>query len=289
MQINVVTVQGNWILRKIAERIVDNAPDEVDMFLSRTPMANENNLYVDVTNCFYGRTGGVDVGLFTHVHENDRIHIKDRWFTLDHIIHMSSRSRQLFCEDPRFYKYMPAMSVKMPGEIPPGFNYQKPTVGIFQRGKYEGKGYNLILRLIDEPIALDFNWVFAGNDWETPVKRLGGKTNVSSLEDMNLKWPQDYKSLYDKVDIVLIPSKWEGGPMALIEAAALGKTIISSRVGWSGVEIPVDHLFTPGNEKELIAILEKLVRTKKRARRIVEKLSYAEYAAHVVGVFRRPK
>ena len=113
MRINVVTVRSGWILQKIAGRIVDNSPRDVQMKLIHAPRRNENNFYVDVTNCFMGPAGGKDVGLFTHVHENSNDSIKDHWFSLDHIIHMSRRSRNIFEDDKRNYNSKVIHSCKM--------------------------------------------------------------------------------------------------------------------------------------------------------------------------------
>jgi len=294
MKINVVAVKSGWILTKIAERIVANAPTDVKMVLG-PPRPMENNFYVDITNCYRGHHGGKEVGLFTHVHANDQKEIKPLWHTLDHIIHMSERSRDLFY-DNHFYKLVSRQqsgatthSCKMPGEVPPGFEYKKPTIGIFQRGQYEGKGYLMMKRLADSPVARDFNWMFVGGGWEPVVIDLHRKTNVICHSDGDLIWPEEYKNCYNDVDYVLIPSKWEGGPMGLLEAASLGKQIIAARVGWVGRELPVDHTFKPGDDEELAELLKKLIRPRIRARKIVENLSYKSYAQHVVNCFERIK
>lgn len=292
MKINVVAVKSGWILTKIAERIVANAPEGTDMVLGPA-MPGGNNFYVDVTNCYQSKMGARDVGLFTHVHANSPGEIKPHWYTLDHIIHMSRLSRRLF-EDNAFNMLMKKAPVnktvhscKMPGEVPEGFEYKKPTIGVFQRGQYEGKGFNMMRRFARHPEAADFNWVFAGNGWEPIVTDLHRKTNAIDLGDDELIWPEEYKGLYDLVDYVLVPSKWEGGPMGLLEAASLGKPIIAARVGWVGSEMPVDHMFRPGDEGELGSILKDIVRNRKKARKIVENLSYENYAKHVVNCFER--
>lgn len=289
IKINIVTVKSGWILQKIAERIVNNAPADVDMEIVHSPRIGENNFYIDVTNCYWGPTGGIDVGLFTHVHENSNESIKDYWFTLDHIIHMSMRSRLIFEDDKRNYNSKVVHSCKMPGQIPVNYDYKKPTVGIFQRGKHEGKGFNMMRRVADHPIVKNFRWIFVGNDWEPIVKILERKTDVLEYSDGNLSWPKGYRNIYDITDFVLVPSKWEGGPMGLIEAAALGKTIIAAKVGWAGREIPVQYSFTSGDELELTEILSNIVTTRVAARNIVEKLTYRDYAEYVINIFRRLK
>lgn len=286
MRINVVTVTSGWILQKIAERIVQNAPDGVEMELTHSPRHKINNFYVDVQNCYRGPMGGKDIGLFTHVHENNMKHVPDLWFSLDTIIHMSKRSFDMFLDDPRYAIYKPDMTWKMPGEIPRQFDYKKPTIGIFQRGKYEGKGFNLMMELADTEVASSFRWIFAGNDWEPVADKLSDKTAVLSYSDNSLKWPGGYLSLYDITDYVLIPSKWEGGPMSLIESAALGKQIIAPEVGWVEEEIPVDYLYKLGDVKDLSQKLFNIKNRRERARAVVQKLRYKNYSKFVCETFK---
>ena len=290
MKINVVSVQSGWILTKIAERIVASAPEGIEMRLVSSPRAGENNFYVDVTNCYFQHLGGKEVGLFTHVHANEVKEIRPVWYTLDHIIHMSRRSHNLFQDNLSMsMKSDTIHTCKMPGEIPEGFEYKKPTIGIFQRGQYEGKGFSMMMSLAERDVVKDFNWLFVGNGWTQVAEKLHKRTHVIEHGDSDLEWPHEYKSCYDLVDYVLIPSKWEGGPMGMLEAAALGKQIIAARVGWVGSEMPVDESFQPGNDAELAAVLIGLVQTRKRARKIVENLSYKDYAKHVVRCFERIK
>ena len=72
--------------------------------------------------------------------------------------------------------------------------------------------------------------------------------------------------------------------MSLIEAAALGIPIIASRVGWVENEIPVDYPFD--DVDDLIETLATIVYRRESARKIVEKLSYADYALYVADIFR---
>ena len=286
LRVNVVTVKSGWILQKIAERIVENAPPGVDMELSHNPRHKINNFYVDVQNCYHGPMGGKDVGLFTHVHENDMKHVPDPWFGLDHIIHMNRTTWQQFHWDKRYKIYSPAMSYRMPGEIPEGFKYKKPTIGIFQRGKYEGKGFHLMMELADTDIVSSFKWIFAGNDWGPVIKKLEDRTDVLSYSDNSLPWPGGYLRLYDITDYVLIPSKWEGGPMSMIEAAALGKQIIAASVGWVNNGIPIDHLFKSGNCDSLSKVLFDLQEKRSVANKVVQKLYYKDYSKYVSEIFK---
>jgi hypothetical protein len=286
MKINIVTVNSGWILQNIAKRIAAGMAGKVDVNVSHSPAHKSNNFYVDITNCYRGRSGGTDIGLFTHVDENEMVNVPDLWFQLDHIIHMSRNSFEQFCCDRRLEKYKTPMTYTMPGEIPPGFEYQKPTIGIFQRGKYEGKGFFLMESVVKSDIVSNFNWVFIGNDWDPIVSSLKRKTSVTYLQDNYLEYPKDYLKYYSTIDYLLVPSKWEGGPMSLIEAAALGKQIIAPCVGWAHREIPVDYYFIGGIVDSLLEVFRTISSKRKEARDIVEELSYSNYANFVIEKFK---
>jgi glycosyltransferase involved in cell wall biosynthesis len=71
------------------------------------------------------------------------------------------------------------------------------------------------------------------------------------------------------MDAVIMPSLWEGMPNAVLEAMALGKPVIASRI--PGMDELVEDgrtglLFTPGNAAELARAMLALARDRKRAR-----------------------
>lgn len=284
--INIVTVNSGWILQKIAERIVANAPEDVSMALSHTPTYRGNNFYIDVQNCYHGPTGGKDIGLFTHVHENNTKHLHDQWFNLDGVIHMSARNEAMWRSDRRFNPKQFCWAA-MPGEMPAGFKFKKRTIGIMQRGKYEGKGFDFMKRLAENRIAGCFNWFIVGNDWEEVVKELMTypEVQVTYIPDSSAKWPETYQHAFEKIDYLLIPSLWEGGPMSVIEAAAAGVPIIGARVGWIDKEVPVFRSFAPNDLEGCLKILSEIYEPQNKAWTIVEKLSYKEYARIVVQAF----
>ena len=71
------------------------------------------------------------------------------------------------------------------------------------------------------------------------------------------------------MDCILMPSLWEGMPNAVLEAMALGKPVIASRI--PGMDELVQDgrtglLFTPGNAAELARALSGLARDRNRGR-----------------------
>lgn len=297
MHINVVTVRSGWILQKIAERIVE-AGNRQDLntrmsetikarfrwSLSHTPRADvAANYYVDIQNCYQGRTPVLDIGYFTHLHENNIKYVDHRWLTMDFIVHGCSRYRKMFTE------FFPAerMALIIPGEIPDGFDLKKPTIGIFQRGKYEGKGFHFMQEMVEKHqwAMQGFKWRFVGSGWEPVVKQyLDVGIDAVGLGDVGLKYPEGYAAQYDLVDYVLIPSLWEGGPMSLIEANAKGIPIISADVGQVDKDIGIDYLFPAGDTLALQSYLHLILAPGVQARRRVAHLSYEWYTRKLAKI-----
>jgi glycosyltransferase involved in cell wall biosynthesis len=131
-------------------------------------------------------------------------------------------------------------------------------------------------QLSESPIASSFRFLFVGSGWDTVIDMFSRKgISVENITDEDY---DSYPDLYNKIDYLLIPSLWEGGPMSVIEACAKGIPIISSNVGWVGTDFVVDHMYEPNNMEQLTNILQDIIRPLERRREIVEHLSYAYYA-----------
>jgi len=274
MKVNIVTVSSGWILQKIAERIQVPLSKKCDCTLSHTvDNSADVNYYIDIHNCYKGKTSTFDIGYFTHLDQDSLRSIQPHWLSLDHIVHMCSRYYN------RFKDFYPEekMSVILTGEISPIFSMKKPVLGIFQRGEFEGKGYNFMLSLLPSDIINNFKFKFVGKGWDEIVNAYNNAgVDAEQYTDENY---EDYPSLYDRVDYLLIPSLWEGGPMSVVEAYAKGIPIISSNVGWVGGDVPVDYIFEPNSIIQLESILNDIMVPIKKRRAKVEYLNYEGYAS----------
>ena len=72
----------------------------------------------------------------------------------------------------------------------------------------------------------------------------------------------DIPSLLGCIDIVVMPSRWEGLPMALLEAMAMRRPVVASAVG--GIPNVIDNaanglLVTPGDPDDLYQAIERLI------------------------------
>ena len=88
-----------------------------------------------------------------------------------------------------------------------------------------------------------------------------------------LGWREDVPSLINLSDIIILSTRWEGLPLAPLEAGASKKPIIASDV--EGVrEAVIDgktgYLFSPGSEKDLAEKILELTKSKELSERMGE-------------------
>jgi len=284
VKINIVTVQSGWILQKIAQRIVDANKSEC-LFSLGTKSSNlvDANFYIDITNCYQRKSQVLDIGYFTHLHKNNLSSFQNHWGTLDFIVHQTNRYFKMFSKIYPVEK----MKVIYPVGILPGFDLYKPVLGVFQRGGCEGKGENFLAALGECSIVRKYRFLFVGGGWEKIYRLFLDKgVDVEWIQSENYEL---YSSYYDRIDFLLIPSMWEGGPMCIVEALSKGIPIISSDVGWVNCDFRVEYSYTPGNVRELVGILNGIIAPLDRRRKQVENMSYAEYAAKLVSIVKSLK
>lgn len=283
--VNVVTVRSGWILQKIAERIAlaGNKVCEAEWQVTHRPAISADiNFYCDVQNCWPGFVPGssMNIGLFTHIHADDPKTVNQNALNLDYIFHMANRYMTVFRDEFKYPQHR--MNLMVPFEST--WAMKKPTIGIFQRGKYEGKGYHFMLKFVEKHphVCKNFKWIFVGNDWDgVATKMVDADILVRNMGDKDVDYPSGYQNLYGTIDYLLIPSMWEGGPISCLEAASVGVDIIAADVGWCREW--ADHIFTPGDTGELAAILvSRLGKKTIRANRLKHIMSYERCAKQII-------
>lgn len=276
MKIHVVTVMSGWILQHLAKRIADAGGFSIGPQPSRQA---DVNFYVDIQNCFHGRSGKLDMGMFTHVHADNIDTVAPVTFDLDYIFHMSRIYFDMFEKSGKFPPEK--MEVLEPGQAPEWAKPKREVIGVFQRGGWEGKGSFFVEELVKSETGKKFDWYFVGKGWEDlePFTVTPGEHTICTVPNEDYG---NYRNLYNACDIVLIPSLWEGGPQCLIEALAMGKEVISADVGFvrqlASEEV---EIFQPGDLESLKQVLE--YRCEKIQKRIdcVKNLTHSRYAERI--------
>ena len=284
MEINIVTVESGWILQKTAYRLqkeINKLTLEYTCNVSHSPKDGVVNIYMDIQNCYLGPTNGLDIGIFTHLHEDRLTQFQPIWKQLDRIVCMGTRYNRMLKD---VYPERQLSSCVL-AEVPP-WQISKTKVGIFQRGEHIGKGFDFMFNLPNEHTELlkEFRFLFVGSGWDAVVDKYSDMGIDCSLYD-NEEYAL-YEELYDNIDYLLVPSLWEGGPMSIVEACQKGKPIISADVGFAVEDIPVDHVFAPGNVDQLIDIFDTIrVPVRIRRNRIAE-ISMLKFASHIDDIIK---
>jgi len=107
-------------------------------------------------------------------------------------------------------------------------------------------------------------WIIGDGPSREKLKERVEKESISNISFRETQSPEKLKKLISKSLFVVLPSEWyENSPRSVIEAFALGKPVVASRIG--GIpELVKDYktglTFEPGNAEDLRAKLELLSR-----------------------------
>lgn len=257
--VHVKIADSGWILEKCAK--------ELAIFDPRVTVSNNERLDASIQyylnySSFRKRISPIEIAFFTHIEENPeaRIRFFDVASKMDHCICMADR----YAEELR-KKGIVNVSVIRPGVDLDKFK-PKLRIGVIGRTYNSGrKGEKLVEQVMD---VEGIDWFFTGSGWPGPA------LNVP---------PGEMSNFYNSLDYVLVPAKYEGGPMSVIEGLACGKQIISSDVGWIQ-EFP--HIsFENDNAESLRSVLRSLLAKRYELRSAVQECSWRTWASSHVSLF----
>lgn len=221
MIINFVTESEDqtWILRRWCSEWSKHIPDSI--ITSHKPDQNAD-VHIYVNYALYKDTDKIDIAYFTHREEEnpqraafDRIAKECDW-----CVGQSAYTMSLLPKEKS--------TMIQPG-IGSHLHKEKLKIGI------------------------------SGRPYATGRKRFEWLGDIAKVEGFEIIWTggevayEDMDEFYDYIDIVLVTSDREGGPMCIAEALGMGKQVISTRVGWAS-QFPTVKLYD--TKEELIDILK---------------------------------
>jgi glycosyltransferase involved in cell wall biosynthesis len=283
MKALVVYPASGWILTRIGQRIAEAGGYYHTAIGEKTSITEDLDFvfYCDIQNCWNPQfketiPNAKHIGLFTHLDKDDVKSFLPAWKELDGVVHMCERYYEVFYNMCWYERQH--MTVIPPGYIDPEeFELKRVCIGVCQRGGFEGKGdpflyevFNKLPSQIRETLALSI----LGSGWDID-KFIFPHDQIYIQDNENY---ENYPIFYDCIDYLLIPSKWEAGPMAVLEAMATGTPIIASDVGWIGDFGYIEHIYKPGDRHDLTKILTELVDKRVANRKVaVHDFSYPKY------------
>jgi glycosyltransferase involved in cell wall biosynthesis len=294
MKVNIVT-EGSWIKRFWSDKIIEYNQSPIEYSLSYVPIQDADVNFYICYNVFlpFGKTKALDVGYVTHIHANDPIaHSRDigmdfnKFRLMDGWVHQSQRSLKQFLGMgfPAEKNFNLTSAVETHKFIP------TITIGIFQNGEVVGKGLFFMKELVEQYDLTNFKFIFCGKGWEQVTQIMDKKGIRYETHTYTQKQYHDveHKVLYERINYLLVPSLWEGGPVAPQEAMACGIPIISSDVGFIP-EFNVEHMFPAGNVGALIEILKNIENNILKTRSKVIDMSYTNYSNKLYTILKQIK
>lgn len=125
------------------------------------------------------------------------------------------------------------------------------------------KGPQLVLEAAKILPFADF--VFAGDGMmKAELQSYAERDGLKNVEFLGLLRPDRLREEYRKADIFLFPSKWEGSPKVILEAAACGLPVIA-RQNYEPETVIHDHTgYLANSDAEILERLEHLLRDPQR-------------------------
>ena len=115
---------------------------------------------------------------------------------------------------------------------------------------------------------------------ETELKKMSANLGIEENVQF-LGWRQDIKDLLKIIDVVVLPSLWEGLPVAILEAMALSKPVVATNIKGNNelvVHGETGYLVEPGNPEEISSYVLKLLNDQPLAKKM-GRLGYSRVKA----------
>lgn len=131
------------------------------------------------------------------------------------------------------------------------------NVGNFVPAKNHEFLINVFKKLLIEDSNFEL-WLFGDGKLKDKVKE---KVNIYKIDEKVKFWGRvpNMEYYYNYIDIILLPSKYEGFPVAAMEAQAYGIPIIASTKVTNEINFFNDNFFIDVNEKNIDEWVEKII------------------------------
>ncbi len=231
--VHIVLADRGWVLESIGSEISRRLP-YVSVGDEPSPTARVN-YYINYS-AYKSPVATLQMAWFTHVEEVVP-EAAARFF------HVAEKMDVRVCHSELYAEMLRDRGLDSVHVIRPGVDLEaftpKLRLGLVGRTYPTGrKGEALVASLADVPWI---EWHATGEGWPVPSRHYEGH-----------EMPDFYRS----IDYLLVPSKYEGGPMPAVEAMACGKEVISPEIGMMP-EVPHIH-YRNSDRDDLLRVLREL-------------------------------
>lgn len=259
--VTIITSDKNWILERMAHEITSRIS-----YVRYEDIPNPYSVinYYITYSCRKKKVSQLEMANFPHM-ELDCAARKNFFDVAENVDYC-------ICQSQPYLDMLLEHGIKNAMIIEPGVDLEhftpKLQIGVVGRTYHTGrKGEKIVASLMD---LSWIDWHFTGDGW--PGKAL------------NLK-AEEMPGFYRKMDYILVPSLYEGGPMCVAEALACGVEVIAPPIGW----VPkFPHIEYPtGDESALRKILANLYAQKMKLHESVANVTWDAWAKGHDHIFRK--
>lgn len=138
---------------------------------------------------------------------------------------------------------IPSSSHRLPDDAEPS---APCTLGLAGRIEFKQKQQDLVVDAFRKQADAfrDVRLLLAGSGPDEKVLR----DRISGMDSIALlPWQQEMETFYNQIDILLIPSRYEGVPLVMLEALVRGIPVVGSTVDGMQEMLPAHWTFPPGD------------------------------------------
>ena len=166
-------------------------------------------------------------------------------------------------------KFNPTLTSNLRNEF--GFASHTPVIGMIARLDSQKNPQTFVKAAAIVLESIEYaKFICAGDGVLYPeIKQMIDELNIAKSFILT-GWRQDVPELLSTIDIFVIPSLWEGLPLSIIEAMAMGKPVISSDIPGSRELVMHNNtglLVPPKNPEQLANAIIDLIQNKDKAKR----------------------
>lgn len=260
--INIIYPNDGWILEKMADNLLSRLPEvrgfhHTDMVLysGNSPLNEEGvsiNYYINY-RLFKKKSNHIDIAWFTHPEPDDKFY------------EIAQQVDFAICNCEKYRHELSERGVNAYTIIPGIDEIFRPVLKVGFVGRFSDYGYRKGSDILESVNQLNFVDLMLTN----------GEVSQKDLPDF-----------YNKLDCVLIASRYEGGPMCLLEGLAMGKPIICPPdVGLASMFEENIIPYTNGDIVSLTKVLEILFEEKKKRFAAVKNLTWSYWAENHHNLF----
>lgn len=213
-----------------------------------------------------------------------RDHLSRRFVNMpDRFIAISDSMRNLLVERGcRKPITVVSNGIPLPAPPPSKPQFEHPVIGLFGRMEFTQKQQHLLIDAFRHEAVFNTARLLVVGDGPDARKLAAMVKGMKNIE--LLPWQRDMEALYNRIDLLAIPSRYEGVPLVMLEALARGIPVMgSARDGMEDI-LPKDWTFDPKNRRAIANAFSNVVETFSDHIDALRQRMHAEYSLEAFKV-----